>query len=47
MKLPEEFKIRMKKMLGADEYDEFIESYSQPRNYGLRINTLKIGVENF
>jgi len=46
MKLPEAFIERMKKMLGT-EFDDFMASYSQPRHYGLRVNTLKISVEDF
>lgn len=30
-----------------NEYEEFLESYNQPRHYGLRVNTLKISVEDF
>lgn len=46
MKLPQEFLDRMKFLL-KDEYDEFIESYKKDRNHGLRVNTLKTGVEEF
>lgn len=44
--LPEEFLTRMQQMLGED-YKEFIMSYEQPRQYGLRVNTLKITPEEF
>jgi NOL1/NOP2/sun family putative RNA methylase len=47
MKLPGEFLNKMKSLLDNKEYDEFIESYEQPRYYGLRVNTLKISVEGF
>lgn len=45
-KLPEEFKKRMQKLLG-NEYQEFINSFSEPRHYGLRVNTLKINADTF
>ena len=41
MVLPEQFKNRMRNMLG-DEYQDFIDSYEMPRQYGLRVNTLKV-----
>lgn len=44
--LPNEFLSRMREMLGT-EYDDFIQSYEAPRQYGLRINTLKITREEF
>lgn len=47
MRLPEEFINRMKTLLGEDEYNLFLESYRQPRYYGLRVNTLKVCVEDF
>lgn len=46
MNLPIEFLDRMKALLG-DEIDSFLESYDDPRLYGLRVNTLKISVEEF
>lgn len=46
MKLPEEFQKRMHYLLGT-EYQEFLESYDKPRFHGLRVNTMKIGVEDF
>ncbi len=46
MKLPENFTIRMEQMLGP-EYEDFIASYEEPRNYGIRINTLKLSTEEF
>ncbi len=39
-KLPQAFKERMETLLG-DEYDAFLTSYEQERNYGLRNNPLK------
>lgn len=44
MELPIKFLERMEKMLGA-EYEEFLASYEKERVYGLRINTLKMQVE--
>ncbi len=47
MKLPSEFIQKMIGLLGQSEYDDFIGSFEKPRFYGLRVNTLKIGVEEF
>lgn len=44
--LPNEFTEKMKRMLG-DEYEPFLASYEEPRKFGLRVNTLKISVEEF
>ena len=44
--LPEEFLSRMKDML-QEEYPAFMESYQNPRHFGLRVNTKKISVEDF
>lgn len=46
MKLPEEFCQRMRGLLGA-EYQDFLSSYDHVRFQGLRVNTLKISVEDF
>lgn len=46
MKLPEAFLDRMKTLLG-EELASFLNSYEDPRFYGLRVNTLKISVEDF
>ncbi len=46
IKLPNEFKNKMKSLLDS-EYDEFIDSYNQDRISALRINTLKIDIQNF
>ena len=35
-----------RQMLG-DEYQDFIDSYEMPRQYGLRVNTLKVSPEEF
>ena len=39
-RLPEEFKERMRQMLG-EEYDAFLASYGESRRPGLRVNTLR------
>ena len=41
MELPQAFTVRMKKLLGSEEYADFIESYEKERTQGLRINPLK------
>lgn len=47
MRLPVDFTNKMKSLMNESEYNEFIESYNKPRYYGLRVNTLKIEVEEF
>ena len=44
--LPEEFEMKMKKLLGS-EYEEFLASYDHPRNFGLRVNVDKISPKEF
>ena len=46
IKLPEEFESRMKEMLG-DEYEDFRASYDEKKKTGIRVNTLKVPVEDF
>ncbi len=46
MKLPQDFLTRMQALLG-EEYPAFLQSYEEPRRSGLRVNTLKISVEEF
>ena len=46
MNLPEKFLKRMKERLG-EEYPAFLSSYEKPPYKGLRVNTLKISVEDF
>ena len=46
MILPLEYKEKMKKMLGED-YLSFIKSYEDERTYGLRVNTIKLSIDNF
>ena len=45
--IPQEFLARMKTMLQDDEYPAFLAHYEQPKHAGLRVNTLKISVEDF
>ncbi|MCX7842714.1 MAG: RsmB/NOP family class I SAM-dependent RNA methyltransferase [Clostridia bacterium] len=47
MKLPQEFLNKMQNLLEAEEYKAFIDSYDAPRHYGLRVNTLKVSVDEF
>ena len=44
--LPLPFLERMKEMLG-DDYDAFLESYANPRTYGLRVNIAKLSCQDF
>ncbi len=46
MNLPEEYIFKMKNLL-KDEYDDYISSFSDERLYGIRVNTIKMSVENF
>lgn len=46
MKLPEQFVEKMQGLMG-EEFNSYLESYKKPRFYGLRVNTLKISVEEF
>lgn len=46
MELPVKFKEQMKELL-PDEYEDYLQSFDHERYYGLRINTLKISVEEF
>ncbi|MGE5613143.1 MAG: RsmB/NOP family class I SAM-dependent RNA methyltransferase [Bacillota bacterium] len=48
MKLPDAFKEKMKKLLGQSEYEELADALlNGQRQHGLRINTLKVSVEEF
>lgn len=47
MRLPEQFVQRMERLLGQEEYQDFLGSFNLPRYYGLRVNTLKISVAEF
>ncbi|MEW9698546.1 RsmB/NOP family class I SAM-dependent RNA methyltransferase [Paenibacillus sp. SI8] len=46
-KLPAAFTEKMSDLLGSDEFQLFMDSYDQPRVFGLRVNTAKIGVSEF
>ena len=37
----------MLKLMGEEEYEQFIAALSGDRVYGLRVNTLKIGIDDF
>ena len=47
MKLPAEFSRKMRKLMGEAEYEQLITALSGERVYGLRINTLKIDIDEF
>lgn len=47
MKLPEAFKDKMLKLLGDSEYNELMAALKDQRQYGLRVNTLMVGLEEF
>ena len=47
MQLPQAFQEKMKKLLPAAEGRDFFTSYDCPAHAGLRVNTLKISVEQF
>ncbi|WP_026836014.1 RsmF rRNA methyltransferase first C-terminal domain-containing protein [Eubacterium xylanophilum] len=46
MNLPETFLVEMKRILG-DEYEAYLSTTEDTRQYGLRVNTSKISVEEF
>lgn len=46
MNLPKEYTDAMKELLG-EEFDAYLESFSDKRIYGLRVNRLKISTEEF
>ncbi|MBD0381083.1 RsmF rRNA methyltransferase first C-terminal domain-containing protein [Paenibacillus sedimenti] len=46
-KLPAAFTEKMSDLLGRDEFELFMDSYDQPRVYGLRVNSGKIGINEF
>jgi NOL1/NOP2/sun family putative RNA methylase len=46
MNLPEKYTTNMRALLG-DDYDDYLKSFNDTRLYGLRVNTLKISVEDF
>lgn len=47
MKLPSAFVDKMKKLLGESEYKALEEALSMQRQYGLRVNTLKVDMDEF
>lgn len=47
MKIPEKFLQKMKMLLEDKEFELFLKSYDYPSYRGLRVNTLKISVEEF
>lgn len=47
MQLPDRYLDSMKKLLGDAAFAEYLASFSEPRIYGLRVNTAKITVEDF
>lgn len=46
MELPVKFKEQIKELL-QEEYGDYLQSFDHDRYYGLRVNTLKISVEEF
>lgn len=46
MNLPEEYIIQMKTLLG-EEFDDYMASFDDERLYGIRVNTLKISIDDF
>ena len=45
MKLPETFEIKMKQLLGQEEFEQYLDSYELPKYQGIRINTLKVDLD--
>ncbi|WP_416828046.1 RsmF rRNA methyltransferase first C-terminal domain-containing protein [Ectobacillus polymachus] len=46
MDLPKDFLDKMKDLL-KEEYDDFIKSYEDKKSQGLRVNTLKVSIDEF
>jgi NOL1/NOP2/sun family putative RNA methylase len=46
MELPQDFLVKMKELL-QDEYEAFLQSYEENKAQGLRVNTLKVSIEEF
>ncbi|MCJ8008325.1 RsmF rRNA methyltransferase first C-terminal domain-containing protein [Lederbergia wuyishanensis] len=46
MNLPANFLVKMKNLL-KNEYEDFYKSYYEPKKQGLRVNTLKISIDDF
>ena len=47
MELPVSFLENMKKLLSPEEFNAYLDSYSEERVYGLRVNTNKLTPEEF
>ena len=47
VKLPEKFSERMKEMLGDEAFGEYVASFEKPARSGVRINTLKLNVDEW
>ena len=47
MRLPDKYINKMKGLLGEEGYEAYEKSLSEPMNHALRVNTLKISVEEF
>lgn len=47
LQLPLEFVNRMKSLLGEEEFQKFMSSYNNPRYAGIRVNTLKVSIDDF
>ena len=47
MKLPAKFEGKMLKLMGEEEYGQLVAALTGERVYGLRVNTLKIGIDDF
>lgn len=45
--LPDKYIESMRELLGEDELAKYLESFNEPRLFGLRVNTSKISVEDF
>ena len=46
MNLPQLFQERMQKLLG-EEYEAYLETYKLPKYQGIRINTIKVGMQDW
>ncbi len=47
MNLPAAFEIKMKSLLGEEEYEEYLACFEESRHYGLRVNNGKISTSDF
>ncbi len=47
IKISEDFLKRMRDLLGEEEYKAYLKSFEEERLYGLRVNTLKVTLEEF